>query len=351
MLMRIQTIRSKLAVGAALAALVAGMLAAPAAAEAKHKRWPSNQDSVARSGNVEQGGRQVNHRYDGNDRGKPPAWLPKPGERGRKGGHQARNYQPYPPGQGGRDRRHEGRQNPPPQHAGRDSRRDDGRRYKQKGGKDYSYYSYGGGHGQRHDRHDYRRPRYGYSYSFYYMQPQPRVIYYPVPYHMHGYGVAYDHHRQENQAAACSDGYGDGGRYVMAGSHQPGGTILGGLVGAAIGSQFGGGKGRLAAVGVGTLFGALIGSDVGRTMDDADRAYTEGSFGQAMEYAPTCSRITWNNPQSGSNGTVTPMQTFEPEPGRYCREFQQQVAIGGQIQDAYGTACRQPDGSWEIVTE
>ena len=61
--------------------------------------------------------------------------------------------------------------------------------------------------------------------------------------------------------------------------------------------------------------------------------------------------ITWNNQQTGNYGSVTPVQTYEPEPGRYCREFQQQVVIGGKQQDAYGTACRQPDGSWEIVAE
>lgn len=35
--------------------------------------------------------------------------------------------------------------------------------------------------------------------------------------------------------------------------------------------------------------------------------------------------------------------------GRYCREYQSQVTVGGQIQPAYGTACRMPDGAWRIV--
>jgi len=36
--------------------------------------------------------------------------------------------------------------------------------------------------------------------------------------------------------------------------------------------------------------------------------------------------------------------------GRYCREFQQEVKIGGVKERAYGTACRNPDGSWEVVS-
>lgn len=33
------------------------------------------------------------------------------------------------------------------------------------------------------------------------------------------------------------------------------------------------------------------------------------------------------------------------------REFTQQITVNGKTEDAYGTACRQPDGSWKIVQE
>ena len=35
--------------------------------------------------------------------------------------------------------------------------------------------------------------------------------------------------------------------------------------------------------------------------------------------------------------------------GTYCREFQQNVTIGGVVQASYGRACLQNDGSWKIV--
>lgn len=35
----------------------------------------------------------------------------------------------------------------------------------------------------------------------------------------------------------------------------------------------------------------------------------------------------------------------------YCREYQRRVTIGGKVQDSYGTACLQPDGSWKIAGE
>lgn len=37
--------------------------------------------------------------------------------------------------------------------------------------------------------------------------------------------------------------------------------------------------------------------------------------------------------------------------GQYCREYIRTVTIGGRTQQAYGTACLQPDGAWKTVNE
>jgi hypothetical protein len=44
-----------------------------------------------------------------------------------------------------------------------------------------------------------------------------------------------------------------------------------------------------------------------------------------------------------------PKPAYQASNGEYCREFTQTVSVGGRAQEAYGTACRQPDGSWRIV--
>ena len=133
-------------------------------------------------------------------------------------------------------------------------------------------------------------------------------------------------------------------------SKQTGGAVLGAVGGGLAGSQFGSGSGKLAATAFGTLLGAFIGSEVGKSLDRADVAYANRAGQQAFETAPTGTGITWNNPDNGHYGTVTPTGTYEPEPGKYCREFQQTITIGGQKQRSHGTACRQPDGSWKIVS-
>ncbi|MGB8275497.1 MAG: RT0821/Lpp0805 family surface protein [Alphaproteobacteria bacterium] len=57
--------------------------------------------------------------------------------------------------------------------------------------------------------------------------------------------------------------------------------------------------------------------------------------------------ITWND--NGASGNVVTLRDGTSTTGRYCREFQQTVTIGGRQEVAYGTACQQPDGAWEVV--
>jgi surface antigen len=139
------------------------------------------------------------------------------------------------------------------------------------------------------------------------------------------------------------------GGCVSMGPKEQAGTMLGGIGGALIGSQFGGGSGRLVGVAIGTLAGALIGQDIGRSLDRVDRMEMENTAHQALEYNRSDQTSSWRNPDTGHSGTVTPRRTYREPSGRYCREYTQTVLIGGEEEQAYGTACRRPDGKWEIV--
>lgn len=125
------------------------------------------------------------------------------------------------------------------------------------------------------------------------------------------------------------------------------GTLLGALGGAVAGAQFGKGKGQLAAVAAGTLLGAALGNSIGQSLDQADLAYYNQTSQSALETGKTGQTVTWQNPDSGNSGTITPTRTYQSS-GMYCREYTQTVRVGGKKQQAYGTACRQPDGSWQV---
>ena len=133
------------------------------------------------------------------------------------------------------------------------------------------------------------------------------------------------------------------------GTKETAGTVGGGVVGGVIGSQFGGGSGRLVTTGVGTLLGAFIGKEIGTSLDKADQQHAETAAKRAYA-GPVGERVFWNNPQSGNSGTITPTRDGYTTAGTYCREYQQTVTVGGQTELAYGTACKQADGTWKIVS-
>ncbi len=126
------------------------------------------------------------------------------------------------------------------------------------------------------------------------------------------------------------------------------GTVIGGAGGAIAGSTIGKGKGNIAAIAVGTLLGAGLGHEVGASLDRADKMYYERTSQSSLENNKTGVAASWNNPDSGNNGTITPTKTFKASDGSYCREYTQTIIIQGKASEGYGTACRQPDGSWQI---
>ena len=94
------------------------------------------------------------------------------------------------------------------------------------------------------------------------------------------------------------------------------GGIVGGIAGAALGgwlgSQFGSGGGKTAATIGGVVLGGIAGNQLGKNL--------------------------------------TPGEIYTNAQGNECRTFEQEVYVNGQpVKDA-GTACKQPDGSWQIIS-
>ncbi|HLB30132.1 MAG TPA: RT0821/Lpp0805 family surface protein [Gammaproteobacteria bacterium] len=131
------------------------------------------------------------------------------------------------------------------------------------------------------------------------------------------------------------------------GSREVTGGMAGAALGGFLGSQMGHGRGNMAATAAGVFLGGLLGSEVGRSMDEVDRMRAGQAQGQAQT-APLGESITWSNPRNDHHGSVTAVRDGYSESGRYCREFHHTVIIGGRSEEAYGVACRQPDGAWEI---
>jgi surface antigen len=121
-----------------------------------------------------------------------------------------------------------------------------------------------------------------------------------------------------------------------------GGAVGGGVIAAAAGA---GGAG----IAAGALLGGLLGGGVGYYLDDQDKKTQAEQTHQSLQDAPNGQITTWRNPDSGNYGTVTPLNDYYDNSGRYCRDFRQTVNVNGQNETADGTACRSSDGNWQIV--
>ena len=123
------------------------------------------------------------------------------------------------------------------------------------------------------------------------------------------------------------------------------GTLFGGAVGGIAGSQIGDGSGRTAAIIGGTVIGAIFGNSLGRSVSPYDHVHAANVF----EATPAQQTVAWQNPDNGIAYQVTPTRTYQLNTGRYCREYQATATVGGRPQATYGTACRTPDGDWQIM--
>ncbi len=121
-----------------------------------------------------------------------------------------------------------------------------------------------------------------------------------------------------------------------------GGAAAGGLIASALNANTAGVLG-------GIILGGLIGGAVGNRMDEADRREARRATYSALESSPSGTASNWHNPDSGNSGTITPTRSYQAKNGEYCREYEQRVTINGETESAYGTACRQPDGNWQVI--
>ena len=137
------------------------------------------------------------------------------------------------------------------------------------------------------------------------------------------------------------------------GENETAGSIIGGVAGAVVGNQFGSGDGKTAATALGAVIGAMVGGNVGRSLDATSRRQAGAAAERALDTADVGESITWENPDNSSGpayGSATVTRQGADGSGRTCREFQQTVIIGGREEQSYGTACRDENGDWKIVT-
>lgn len=87
------------------------------------------------------------------------------------------------------------------------------------------------------------------------------------------------------------------------------GTLLGGVLGALAGSQFGSGKGRTAAILVGGAVGAFAGRALGQMLDEQDQIAMQERSAYALANASDGQQVNWRSSRTGARATLTPTGT------------------------------------------
>ncbi len=133
------------------------------------------------------------------------------------------------------------------------------------------------------------------------------------------------------------------------GPKQTVGTLGGAVAGGLLGAQLGGGSGRLIATGAGAVLGAFLGGEIGSSLDNADQVMARQTAQDAFEKSKTGTTATWRNPDTGHSGSVTPTATYQDN-GTVCRDYEQRIFVDGQQEVLTGTACRNSDGTWSVIS-
>lgn len=128
-----------------------------------------------------------------------------------------------------------------------------------------------------------------------------------------------------------------------AGHNVTGATLAGTAAGGLLGAAFFHGGGAWVGILGSALVGGVIGNFVGKRMDEQDQI----NMANAVTSTPIGREATWKNSHDVTY-VVRPVHEYR-RGSRYCREYQTTVEIGGQVRNAFGTACRMPDGQWKLM--
>jgi surface antigen len=128
------------------------------------------------------------------------------------------------------------------------------------------------------------------------------------------------------------------------------GTIAGAAAGALIGYQLigGGATGPWIAALVLGVAGGYAGYTVTDRLTLWDRQAMKETAYYSLTEAPAGETASWRNPDTGSNGTITPLRSYVDAEGRICRDYAATIYVEGENFDGQETACRNAVGAWVI---
>ncbi|MBO6637942.1 MAG: hypothetical protein JJ920_12320 [Roseitalea sp.] len=98
------------------------------------------------------------------------------------------------------------------------------------------------------------------------------------------------------------------------------------------------------------LAGGLVGRAEASRLSRADRIAALQSEYRALEYTAPGDLVTWQGRSAGISGQVVASQPYRVG-SQDCRQYTHTISAGAAAPSVVrGTACRNPDGSWALLS-
>jgi hypothetical protein len=82
----------------------------------------------------------------------------------------------------------------------------------------------------------------------------------------------------------------------------------------------------------------------------ADLAYARAAVSAVLSRGEKDTSMPWENPGTGTRGTVTPIASSYTQDGQMCRDFLASFVSRSSQAWLQGEACKQQQGDWEVRT-
>jgi len=131
---------------------------------------------------------------------------------------------------------------------------------------------------------------------------------------------------------------------------DPAGVIAGALIGGLLGNAVSSGGGRTGATVAGVIAGGAVGAALTSNLSCEDRSYAYKTYSEGFNAGRPNATYQWQNPRDDHRGEFRVGDYYNDPAGFRCANYTQNIYIQGRAQQASGKACRQPDGTWAIVS-
>lgn len=124
--------------------------------------------------------------------------------------------------------------------------------------------------------------------------------------------------------------------------------LIGGTLGAIVGSEFGSGAGKTISTILGSTTGYLIGTKLVNTLSDKEKKQLTNLTEKSLELNKKNEKLFWKSDEKNISAEIEPLEKFTINSYK-CRKYKKTINNNEKIETVESKACRDEDGNWQIL--